>query len=313
MTYIRIDDQITDHPKIASAGPAAAWMFVCALCYASRHLTDGFIPKGVLTQICNVPSPRKSMSTLVTVGLVDERPGGWQIRSWSEYQRTSAEIADIQRKRAAAGSKGGTTRSAKRQANPVATARQTASKPPSTPEAKDPPESRVQSTELPNSSTMEPSMPDNGSADAPPEEEPRTKPHPDPTTTAHQAARIAAQRQLATQLAAGNTINNHQAWIDAVTRDLTPRLQPIAEAEPTWPPHQIADGATDPEGDLTRIRQRQHRDTQLAAHLTQLAANRTNRATPDETRHATARIRTQLATQHTPDQPQPDTPDQDLF
>lgn len=44
MPWVRLDDEFADHPKIVSAGPLAAWLFVSGLCYCNRLLTDGFVP-----------------------------------------------------------------------------------------------------------------------------------------------------------------------------------------------------------------------------------------------------------------------------
>ena len=48
MAWIRLDDGFADHPKILAAGPLAAILQVRALCWSSRHLTDGFIPPEAL-------------------------------------------------------------------------------------------------------------------------------------------------------------------------------------------------------------------------------------------------------------------------
>ncbi len=41
MSWIKIDDQFSDHPKIIEAGPLAGWLYVSSLCYCGRYLTDG--------------------------------------------------------------------------------------------------------------------------------------------------------------------------------------------------------------------------------------------------------------------------------
>ena len=45
MTWLRIDDDFYDHPKIVAAGPLAIALHVLSMGYASRHGTDGFIPE----------------------------------------------------------------------------------------------------------------------------------------------------------------------------------------------------------------------------------------------------------------------------
>ena len=51
MSWVRIDDHFTEHPKLASLGttlPMAAWVHLCALCYCNRHLTDGVFPQQII-------------------------------------------------------------------------------------------------------------------------------------------------------------------------------------------------------------------------------------------------------------------------
>lgn len=48
MPWVRLDDTFADHPKFLSAGPIAQLIQVRALCYAARHLTNGFIPHSIL-------------------------------------------------------------------------------------------------------------------------------------------------------------------------------------------------------------------------------------------------------------------------
>lgn len=43
--WVKIDDGMATHPKIIKAGPLALAIQVRAICYASQHKTDGYIPK----------------------------------------------------------------------------------------------------------------------------------------------------------------------------------------------------------------------------------------------------------------------------
>jgi hypothetical protein len=42
--WVRLDDRITEHPKIVEVGPLGLALFVAGLAYCNRNLTDGFIP-----------------------------------------------------------------------------------------------------------------------------------------------------------------------------------------------------------------------------------------------------------------------------
>ena len=44
MSWVKIDDQFTDNPKIAVLSDVAFRAYVSSICYASRNLTDGVVP-----------------------------------------------------------------------------------------------------------------------------------------------------------------------------------------------------------------------------------------------------------------------------
>lgn len=48
MAWVRIDDNIIDHPKFLALTPLAFWLWVEGLTYCQKHLTDGRIPRPVL-------------------------------------------------------------------------------------------------------------------------------------------------------------------------------------------------------------------------------------------------------------------------
>lgn len=139
MTYVKLDDKFMDHPKVVAAGPLAAFVFIAALCYSSRHLTDGAIHDNAVGLLSPVGNPRKKLESLALVGLVDKTPTGWQIRDYSDWQRTRDQVESIKQSRAEAGKRGGST--AKQ------TPSKEASKSEANEEAKGTPESRVQSPE----------------------------------------------------------------------------------------------------------------------------------------------------------------------
>ena len=56
MAWVKIDDQFADHPKVMQAGPLAAWLYVCGLCYCGRCLTNRLIPYKQLVKLFDVPN-----------------------------------------------------------------------------------------------------------------------------------------------------------------------------------------------------------------------------------------------------------------
>ncbi len=72
MSWVRLDDNVGDHPKVIAAGDVAFAMWVKAVAYAAKHLTDGFIPEAVIPRLTNHRAPRQVAAELVRVGLFDE-------------------------------------------------------------------------------------------------------------------------------------------------------------------------------------------------------------------------------------------------
>lgn len=81
------------------AGDRAAWLYVCGLCYANEHLTDGFIPAEVLMVAApGVKRPEVLAQKLAESGLWHIAEGGWQIHDYGDHQRTSTQVKETRRK-----------------------------------------------------------------------------------------------------------------------------------------------------------------------------------------------------------------------
>lgn len=102
MTWIRLDDSFSDHPKVIAAGREAAWLFVSGLCYSGRLLTDGFIPTAQVRSLGNpfVRSHQAAARRLVEVGLWEDAEGGYQIHDFLQYNPSKEEV--LQQREAAA-------------------------------------------------------------------------------------------------------------------------------------------------------------------------------------------------------------------
>lgn len=103
MPFVKVEDGFPEHPKALDLGLAATGLWLQALCYCSRQLTDGFVPSGFVRRA----GGQDVAGDLVAAGLWDETEGGWLIHDYAEYQRTRAQIADLSSKRSAAGKQGG--------------------------------------------------------------------------------------------------------------------------------------------------------------------------------------------------------------
>lgn len=127
MPWIKLDDGYADHPKMAEAGPLAAWLHTKALIFCGRHLTDGRISRtvvaslvdwraaDVLTGVSNTVTNTLSNSQcsgyghpdnialadrLVEIGLWEHHDNGlaYRIHDYLEYQPSRAEVLEERRK-----------------------------------------------------------------------------------------------------------------------------------------------------------------------------------------------------------------------
>lgn len=95
--YARLDNHFDQHPKIVAAGWKGGWLFTTGICYASRMLTDGFIPTGMVPRlVAGMPGWKKAAAMLVQLGLWQEVEGGYRIHDYLDYQEARA---DVERKR----------------------------------------------------------------------------------------------------------------------------------------------------------------------------------------------------------------------
>ena len=116
-TWVKLYDDFFDHPKAHDLPPTAVTIFLRAICYSSKHLTDGRVP---LSVICSwgYARWRHSLDTLSTCSLVTMSEECIQIHDYLDYQRSAEEARNIRAKRASAGAKGGQAKAAKAKQTP---------------------------------------------------------------------------------------------------------------------------------------------------------------------------------------------------
>lgn len=99
MAWLKIDDRVRTHPKIARAGPAAAWLWFCGVCYAREHLTDGFLPKEIVPTLAGgLPSPWKHAAKLVEVHLWEDALGGYRVHDFLDWNPSRSEVLSLRDK-----------------------------------------------------------------------------------------------------------------------------------------------------------------------------------------------------------------------
>lgn len=94
MPWVRISDDIDEHPKTANLSDSAFALFVASLAYCNRNLTDGFVPHAVglgKLRYCEgntVPV----IHELENAGLWEVSPGGWKVHDYHDYQPSRATV-----------------------------------------------------------------------------------------------------------------------------------------------------------------------------------------------------------------------------
>lgn len=99
-SWVRLDDSFSEHPKVVQAGDRAAWLFVCGLLYASRTLSNGFVPASQVSRLCSLRDTQALAKRLVSVGLWVEVEDGYVIHDYLEHQRSAAQVKEERRKSA---------------------------------------------------------------------------------------------------------------------------------------------------------------------------------------------------------------------
>lgn len=119
---MRLTDTISSHPKILRAGDliggasgraVALSVYVAAIGYARHFLTDGFVPRGFLTDNPLIKNGGRSGAggggrkeaqpvcealakafTHRDVRLWERAPGGWRIHDWSAFNESSKSLKE---------------------------------------------------------------------------------------------------------------------------------------------------------------------------------------------------------------------------
>src|SRR3989304_4897219 len=116
MSWVRLDHNFPDHPKVLQIGPLAIVAHVRAICYSARHLTDGAIPKQVLEAILDdleelgvhSESERQTfVQQMLDSGLWEQAENGIIVHDYLDYNPSREDILKLRKARAKAGRIGG--------------------------------------------------------------------------------------------------------------------------------------------------------------------------------------------------------------
>lgn len=123
MPWVKIDDQMPQHPKLARVGALGLAMQVAAMCYCSRYLTDGILPEAALGTLLDLRefeqdgedrSPEKVAEWLCNAGVWNKQRGGYVIHDYLAYNPSREQVTkrrqEVSQERSRAGSKGAAKR-----------------------------------------------------------------------------------------------------------------------------------------------------------------------------------------------------------
>jgi hypothetical protein len=106
MTWVRTDDAMPLHPKVLALSDGAYRLLMNALAFANRATTNGLIPASLLPTLdhrraWSVRQIEGFAGELVAANLWKERPSGYEIHDYAEYQEEALKDAKEARKVAA--------------------------------------------------------------------------------------------------------------------------------------------------------------------------------------------------------------------
>lgn len=125
MTWAKLDDALPDHEKILRVGPLGLALQVKAICWSSKHLTDGFLPAHVvehfLAEFRYGLAPESQLADelqerMIEAGLWEKNGDfGYTIHDYLDYNPSKKQVMKQRREMQAKGKRGGEA-SAKRRA-----------------------------------------------------------------------------------------------------------------------------------------------------------------------------------------------------
>lgn len=111
MSWVRLDDQFADHPKVAGLSNDAFCLHVTAMCWTAKQQTDGKLPSRLLSRLAwRCQDPATAAAELQAAGVWDKTPEGWEIHDFLVYNPTKEQAAELAAKRSEAGKAGATAR-----------------------------------------------------------------------------------------------------------------------------------------------------------------------------------------------------------
>jgi hypothetical protein len=100
MSWLYLDDQFADHPKVVKAGGDAAWLFVCILLYAKRYDTGGVIPAEQIPRLTDRKQPKRLIQRLIDAKLLEKVGENYEVHDWKDWNKSQQTRSEAGRKAA---------------------------------------------------------------------------------------------------------------------------------------------------------------------------------------------------------------------
>ena len=93
MSWVRLDDQWYDHPKLIALPELAQLLWVKGLTYAARYLTDGHLTAASADRLlASWRTSRTMAEKLVQAGLWEKTEAGFKIHDYEQYQPLACDV-----------------------------------------------------------------------------------------------------------------------------------------------------------------------------------------------------------------------------
>lgn len=90
MPWVRIDENAMDHPKIAGLPDGTFRLWVQALAYCQKFLTDGHVSESAVRGLRSFSSKRKT--ALIEAGLWDPEDGGIRVHDFLDWNESREQV-----------------------------------------------------------------------------------------------------------------------------------------------------------------------------------------------------------------------------
>ena len=83
MSWLRVDDGFSRHPKVTALSPKDRWTWLDILCYCARYNTAGYLPENIREFVSGATD--RYLNRCVALELLDDDHDGIRVHDWQTY------------------------------------------------------------------------------------------------------------------------------------------------------------------------------------------------------------------------------------